>query len=219
MNDRTFWARWIAANGVAEAIGLGTTFVLGMAAAPLLEDMHGIGAAIAAAGAAVLLGIFLEGVVVGWMQGAVLRQRRSGIPLRSWVWATAVGAGIAWLIGMIPSTTFALMQDAGSAETVEEPDAALQLLFAAGLGAVTGPILGVAQWRVLRRHMARSARWLWANALAWAVGMPVIFAGMDRVPWDGSALERALALYAVCLIAGLVVGAIHGAILARLTRP
>ena len=89
-------------------------------------------------------------------------------------------------------------------------------LLAAGLGLAAGPILGVAQWTVLRRFVNRGGRWLWANALAWAVGMPVIFLGMDRVPWNGHPLAAILSIYAICTIVGVVVGAVHGRVLVQL---
>jgi hypothetical protein len=88
-------------------------------------------------------------------------------------------------------------------------------LLAAGLGLLAGPIFGVAQWTVLRRFVNRSGRWLWANAVAWTIGMPVIFLGMDQVPWSGHPLGVVLWIYAVCAIAGAVVGAVHGRILTQ----
>lgn len=66
--------------------------------------------------------------------------------------------------------------------------------------------------------MRDAARWLWANTAAWAVGMPLIFFGMDHVPWQGPALARALALFGVCAVTGLAVGAIHGRVLVGLLR-
>jgi hypothetical protein len=48
--------------------------------------------------------------------------------------------------------------------------------------------------------------------------MPVIFAGMGVVPWTGHSLVVALAVYLVCAVAGIVVGAIHGAVLVQLLR-
>ncbi len=62
----------------------------------------------------------------------------------------------------------------------------------------------------------RAGRWLWANAVAWAVGMPVIFLGMDRVPWNGHPAAIIVAMYAVCAVTGTVVGSIHGRFLLRL---
>ena len=40
-----------------------------------------------------------------------------------------------------------------------------------------GPILGTPQMFVLRRYARPAGRWVLANALAWAVGMPVVFLG------------------------------------------
>jgi hypothetical protein len=81
---------------------------------------------------------------------------------------------------------------------------------------LTGPILGFAQWSVLRHHVHSARSWLMANALAWAAGMTVIFAGMAYVPWGGRPIVMFVSLYAVCALAGLVVGAIHGRVLTRL---
>lgn len=101
-----------------------------------------------------------------------------------------------------------------------EPAPLVQYGLAVLLGLLTGPILGLAQWAVLRRAIAQHAgRWLWANAAAWAVGMPLIFLGMDFVPWDGGRMAMAAAIYAVCAATGVVVGAIHGRVLVTLTRP
>ncbi len=203
---------------MAEALGLGTTLALGVVLAPHVETLEGHAAVLGTALLAILLGIVLEGFVVGWFQGAVLHRRRPELSLRSWVIATAAGAGLAWLLGMIPSTLFALFSNAGPDVPTEEPGAAVQVMLAVLLGGITGPILGVAQWVVLRGRIARSLSWLWANALAWAVGMPIIFAGMDRVPWEEDVWSIVPVVYGVCLLTGLVVGAIHGVVMMRLTR-
>jgi hypothetical protein len=130
-----------------------------------------------------------------------------------------VGAGAAWILGMIPSTVMALQTPAPTAATATEPPAIVQYALALGLGVVTGPLLGFAQWTVLRRLVPRAGRWLWANALAWGVGMPLIFVGMNLVPWSGSGFQVAVALYGVCAVTGAVVGAIHGRTLERLIAP
>jgi hypothetical protein len=119
---------------------------------------------------------------------------------------------------MIPSTIMSLQPSDPTASPPEIPPG-LQYLMAAGLGAVSGPILGSAQWFVLRRYVPRAGHWLWANALAWAIGMPLIFAGMDLVPWSGPVVPLAAGLYLVTGGTGLVVGAIHGRVMAVLTEP
>lgn len=212
------YARWIVANGIAEMLGLGTTFVLGGALAPRLALVSGLVETLGTAVAAVVLGIVLEGVVVGWLQGRVLHDW-IGVSTAAWTRATAAGAGLAWTLGMLPSTVLSLTaasSSPGDAAPPFEPGPGLTLLLASALGLVTGPILGALQGRVLRQARPDVRGWPWANALAWAFGMPVIFAGMDRVPWNGPASARVAALYLVCLAAGLVVGAVHGAVLRRL---
>ena len=218
VNDRTFIGQWVAANGLAEALGLGTTFVLGGAAAGLTSADQGAAAVLGAALLAIALGVVLEGVFVGLAQGVVLNRRRPDVPLRSWVFATMWGAGLAWTLGMIPSTAVALSAAPAVEATAVEPARPVVLLLAAALGLVTGPVLGVAQWVVIRRRFERAGAWLWANAVAWSVGMTVIFAGMDLVPWDGPAAARMGAIYSTCLVAGVLVGCVHGPVLARLTR-
>lgn len=135
-----FYGRWVAANGAAEAVGLGTTLALGGLAARALERHPGPGAVLLGALAAVVCGVMLEGVLVG-----------------------------------------------------------------------------LAQVRVLKRHVAHPYRWLWANALAWALGMLLIFAGMDRVPWSQGLPAIITAVVLVCALAGLAVGAVNGWFLMRMT--
>jgi hypothetical protein len=52
--------------------------------------------------------------------------------------------------------------------------------------------------------------------LAWAAGMPVIFWAMDAVFQQPSLLRGIPLLAAALLLTGAVVGAIHGAFLAKL---
>jgi hypothetical protein len=216
----TFYSQWIAANGWAEAAGLGTTLLLGRAAAPLLEQDAGPGTVVLGGIAAVILGILLEGVVVGSAQARVLRASLHGLSAAGWIKATMLGAGVAWLLGMVPSTVAALAATgpSSSAAPPTEPPATVQYGLALLLGAVTGPVLGLGQWLVLRRYVARAGRWIVANAVAWALGMVVIFLGMDQVPWWRGGLQVVIGVYLVCGAAGLVVGAIHGWILRDLLR-
>lgn len=219
MRDR-FYARWILANAIAESVGLGATLFLGQFADTLLGDTPGASTIIAAAAAAVLFGIVLEGVLVGAAQGWVLHRFLPSLSIRNWTIATAVGAGIAWLLGMVPSTVIALHEIAAPAESTAgsaPPELAswLQYLAAMAMGLVLGPVLAIAQVRVLKRHALRPYGWLWANAVAWAAGMTIIFVGMDWVPWNAGHELIALAILFVCGASGAAVGAIHGRYLRR----
>lgn len=211
----TFYRRWIVANGSSEAFGLGTTFLIGRAIAPWLAS-RGSADALLGAVTAVALGTLLEGVVVGAAQERVLRGMLPDLRPRAWTIATALGAGVAWLIGMVPSTVLSLFAPSEGVTPPTEPPAVVQYPLAVVLGLVAGPILGSAQSIVLRRHTTRAGPWLWANAAAWGAGMPVIFLGMNLVPWSRGGVAAAAAIYAVCGAAGLLVGAIHGRVLLRL---
>ena len=216
--DSEFYRKWIAANGWAEAGGLGGTLVIGYALASSLDRAVGTTAILAGALGAIALGTLLEGVLVGAAQANVLHHRLHSLSRRAWVTASAVGAGLAWTLGLLPSTLMALSgSDAGGPAPVE-PSPLVKYLLAAALGAVTGPILGLAQWTVLRRRVRHAAQWLVANAGAWAVGMVLVFAGMDVVPWSLGPIAIVPSIGLVCLATGLAVGAIHGRTLLWLTR-
>ena len=81
-----------------------------------------------------------------------------------------------------------------------------------------GPVLGFAQWLVLRRFVSHAALWMPANALAWAFGMAVIFASIDPAISGGFGLLSVVILGLTLACAGAVVGAIHGLALVWLLR-
>jgi hypothetical protein len=201
-----WWLRWVAANAGAELVGLGGSALLWAVGLLYWNDRLGVipGAILVVVGATLL-----EGTAVGVAQWAVLRSRLPRLTLASWWIATGLGALVAWTLGMIPSTMMDLTSGANGAPPFEMSDA-LQGVLAAGMGFVLGPILGLPQWRVLRRHVATAGWWIPANALAWAAGMPLVFAG---VGWaiDAPSLPLAVVWVAVALLlAGAAVGAIHG---------
>ena len=217
--DSEFYRQWITANGWAEAGGLGGTLVIGWVLASSLDRVAGTTAILAGALGAIVLGTLLEGVVVGAAQAKVLHHRLHSLSRPAWVTASAIGAGLAWTVGLLPSTVMALAgHDASPASVPVEPSPLVKYMLAAVLGAVTGPILGLAQWTVLRRRVRHAARWLVANAGAWAVGMVLVFAGMDVVPWSLGPIAVVPSIGLVCLATGLAVGAIHGRTLLWLTR-
>lgn len=57
-----------------------------------------------------------------------------------------------------------------------------------------------------------------ANALAWACGMVVIFAGIDLALGDGFSPSVVLSLALTLACAGALVGAVHGLALVWLLR-
>ena len=161
-----------------------------------------------------LLGAF-EGAVVGLAQWLVLRQRLPGLTRRSWVWATIIGAVATWFLGMLPGTIMSVIGNDGG--DLPDLDGTEALVMETALAIMLGAILAIPQWWVLRRHVGMAGWWLPANALAWAVAMPLIILAAG-LPLPNS-LFPLLAIAAAMIVGvGAVTGAIHGAVLVRLLR-
>jgi hypothetical protein len=208
-----FWGRWVAANALAELVGLGGSAAVAVGLATTTDSLGAAGVLLMAV-AMIAIGTFLEGVLVGLLQGRVLRRALPALPPRAWVGATALGAGVAWTLGMVPSSVMQLVMD-GTAQADSQPPVisdALQLLLAAGMGIVLGPFLAVPQWRVLRRYVAGAGWWVPANSAAWAVGMVLVFQAAGSTPWPLSVATLAGPVVLLTL-AGAAVGAVHGAAL------
>jgi hypothetical protein len=212
--DWKLWFQWILANTVAETVGLGGTLLIGILLLSNAEKTVGVAAA---AALAVLAGTLIEGTVVGTMQWLVLRHPLKSMRWRSWALATALGAFVAWTLGMIPSTFFLPGADAGTTSSVQMSDLMIYAL-AAVMGLALGAILGVPQWLVLRRYVQKAGWWVLANALAWLLGMVVVFIGTSFIPAGAIALQVALLLLLFIVAAGATVGAVHGLALIWLLR-
>jgi hypothetical protein len=211
-----FWLRWVIANAFAELLGLGVVAAAGYLVVSRFGEPASPLAAVATAAVFVGLGGF-EGLVLGVAQHRVLQ--RALPALTGWVRATVVGALAAWLLGMLPSTIISLLPgEAGP--TPPEIDDTVQLLAAAGLGIVAGPALAFFQWRRLRVAVpARAWSWLPANAVAWALGMPVVFLAADLASRQSGVLPIATTVACALFAAGAIVGAVHGAFLAWAILP
>lgn len=204
----SFPVRFAIANGVAELVGLGAVGALvGWLVGALGPEHPAFGASVIAAGA-------LEGAIVGAVQSGLVRERLPGIRSAAWIAATIAGALVAWSLGMLPSSL--LGDGGGEAAPAPQIPPAVELLLAAVLGAVTGPVLGGFQAAALRRHTPRWPTWILANAIAWAAAMPIVFAAAGGMPAHGpDAAWIALAL-ASLFAAGFVAGAIEGLFLERI---
>ncbi len=213
-NEQHLWLRWTLANGLSELLGLGATFaVIGLLVSRIgTQTMSGI-----------LLSSFLtvvsgaiEATLVGLAQHWAMRPWFPGISRISWWIATLIGALLGYMLGYLPSTLISLGQTTAQA-TQAEPPQWLTLLLAAALGAVAGAVLSFAQWLALRGRARRAGSWIPANMLAWACGMPIIFEGMDLAFKQGQLWQSVLVIAGAILVAGLVVGAIHGRFLVMMT--
>ncbi|MEZ4737551.1 MAG: hypothetical protein R3E79_61530 [Caldilineaceae bacterium] len=104
---------------------------------------------------------------------------------------------------------------AETATTAPPPEMsdALTYTLAALMGLVLGPVLALPQWWVLRRYVDQARPWIGANALAWALGMPVIFGVMGVIPSGAVTGWTVVIVLCGLALAGAVVGAVHGIVL------
>lgn len=215
MNNYQLWKRWTLANASSEMIGLGTTFAItGMFFASVGEGNTVWGVVLSFA-VAVASGA-VEATFVGLAQWWAMKPRFSSIGGFEWWRATFFGALIAYVLGYLPSTIMSLGEATSSSAPMAEPAQWIVLLLAAGMGAVGGAVLSFAQWLVLRGKVQRTGMWIPANMLAWTLGMPVIFWGIDMAFRIPALWQSVLFMAGTLFSAGAIVGGIHGLALVRL---
>ena len=197
---------WVLLCGAAEALGM--TAAAGAARATDAVLTHvgtGTGALAAALGLILAAGA-VEALAVGSVQARQLRRRLPDLRVRRFVVVTVVVAGLCWAAGAVPSLT-----SAGTAGTtdVAGPAWPLLLLAGAGLGAVTGTLLGWAQSRTLPPYARRHGTWVGASAAGWVPAMAVIMvgAGTPDVDWP------LLVVLAWAALTGAVAGSLLGLVL------
>jgi hypothetical protein len=212
-DKKILWWRWTIANGLAELIGLGGTFVvIGLLFSGIdTQKTSGIllSFAVAIASGAI------EATIVGLAQWWAMQPWFTMISRFAWWRGTLIGALLAYGLGYLPSTLMS-MGEAVAQTPQAEPPAWVVMLLAAGMGAVAGVVLAFAQWLALRGKVERAGLWIPANALAWAAGMPVIFWGMDLGFEMAEVWQSVLVVAGALLAAGLIVGGIHGRFLVML---
>jgi hypothetical protein len=216
-NQRQLWFRWVSANALGELFGLGLTFLITGFAFSKLENQQTMTAILLSFVFAVTSGA-VEATLVGLAQWWAMRPWFPAIGRFAWWRGTLIGALIAYVLGYLPSTLMSLGEATSQSAPVAEPPQWIILLLAAGMGAVGGAVLSFAQWLALRGKVRRAGLWIPANMLAWFLGMPIIFWGVD-LAFKMSALWQSILLMAgILLIAGAVVGAIHGRFLVSLAK-
>ena len=212
------YLRWVGANALGELIGLGATFAIGVGLFSGLAESPGLLPTLLTALLMTASGV-IEGGVVGWLQWQVLREAFPMVMRGVWVRATILGAVVAWALGAVTMVIGSLSASSGE-QTMQEPDPTFMLVMEVSMGLAAGLILAFPQWRVLRYAVKRSWVWLPANSLAWGLGMPLVFAGVDQA-MAASSLWVAVALFALhLLLSGTLAGAVHGLALVWLrSRP
>jgi hypothetical protein len=206
--------RWITVTVLGEAIGFGGAMALGRGVIALVgEPDVGPMAEILILGLSAVAGL-VEGACLGLAQWLVLRRVFPRLPLRHWVLATALGAALAWVIGM----------SAGSHTPNQPPPAPVLAAIVVAGGLVVGALLGAAQALALRRHIAGVpgvsgvGPWILASAVGWMIGLMFAFVGVALTPEPGTSLYN-VGVMVVCGAAMAIAPAIAtGRVLQDLAR-
>jgi hypothetical protein len=116
-----------------------------------------------------------EGCVLGYAQSRIIKKVIPQINPKQWILATTLAAGVAWLIGMLPSTLYPFIKNIS-----------LVLLIPSGitLACILLLSIGYAQYIVLRPFVKNAGIWIWGNILAWVAGLGVLTFFMSIAP-DG----------------------------------
>lgn len=113
--------------------------------------------------------------------------------------AAALWARLAYRL--VGDTTF-LSPSANGAPS-SEPALPIVLAGSVVFGALAGAAFGFAQWLVLRRHAADARRWITANAVGWALGLPWAFLAGDLA----DVRQSVSIAVAIGVLAGMLMGA------------
>ncbi len=177
-----FWLWWVLASTVGLAVGMVVrplafyvvgawlTWGGGIEVVFALDDVVAYEVAVVLSGA-------LGGTSVGIAQWLVLRRRvaRAGW----WVLASSVGLAVGMVVGpdIIPDLSRA------------EPTFVVGIAQVALRGVRDGASMGIAQWLVLRRRVARGGWWVLASTVGLAVGVLFsVAAGVIYAPITGGVL-------------------------------
>jgi hypothetical protein len=178
--------RWITVTVLGEAIGFGGAMAVGRGVFSLVgEPGTGALAELFMLGLSATAGL-VEGACLGLAQWLVLRRIFPRLPLRHWVLFTAVGAALAWVIGM----------GAGTHAPALAPPAVVLVVIIMAAGLVLGALLGAAQALALRRHIGGVGPWIFASALGWMIGLLFAFIGVAMTPEPGASLYNVAVMVA-----------------------
>ena len=235
--DRRLWLWWALCSVGAQSVWGGLLFLLPFLAVSISEVLPSLDLDLGAIPAIIgqiigiigwALGGLIQGLVVGFVQRWVLRRR---VPYKSWgAWglATAIGtllaATPAFLIvylhtlPLFEKMLIAMLTTYTPAPLEIKTALSVSFVFSwiAWLGTVSGPILGLAQWWVLRDNARKAGWWILVHTGAWLLITAVALVAGTSEPGRPYISEN------WALVAGMGViplaYAAQGLVLARLLR-
>ncbi|MGB6297015.1 MAG: hypothetical protein WBF90_12645 [Rivularia sp. (in: cyanobacteria)] len=201
-NSLKLWERWVIASTIAQIIGWFIAAYLTQAIDKFgIENIYQI---------LLLLGT-LEGLLLGFAQWLVLRRhiRYAGY----WILFTTAGVLISWFMGLTVSAVIGLFYAANLHQKITTLIEEVALL-----GAAVGTVIGYAQWLILKTVSKQAIWWVFANALAWTLGVVVAFIGAGiETPFFN--IHASLIAIATGGLMGIVISSITGIFLVWLLKP
>jgi len=149
----------------------------------------------------------VEGACLGTGQALALNATGINLPQRRWIAATALGAMIAWAIGLLPSTL--------PAPAWDDP---VVLSSAIALGTLLLLAMPALQAAVLAYAGRPAWSWLGISAIAWLTGLLWTLAPMPLVDESAPPLLVLAAFGAAGVLMALTVAAITGSWVVRVVK-
>jgi serine/threonine-protein kinase len=177
-----FWFLWVLATFVATVI---------------IQAVFGISDNI---GGFVLAGA-IGGAVIGFAQWLVLRQQIDNAGW--WILATLAGRAIGWAADWV---TFSVVLRTITIMGVAERNTSIILADTAST-IVSGALIGVAQWLVLRQQVHRAGWWVPATSASRMMGLTIFWILAERMDWTVARVMNEM-----------TIGAVTGAVLIVLLR-
>lgn len=211
-----YWWKWTINCGIGELLGITAAAMMAFGITYYLGEPETTSDK--------LLGLFImlfagliEGFILGTLQWKVLKMKFPDISYRKWTNVTILVAMIGWFIGTV-SSLFLVEVEEISGGALAEPIASMTLIYASFLGLFLGALFGYSQWLVFKQYALHTAKWIWANALGWAVAMTIIFF-FATLP-DSNTSTLVILGYGIIggILAGLTVGAITGFFLNQIVK-
>ena len=199
---RTLRRSWILASTIGETVA----FLVPALVAVVAFELHP-----ALTLLLMVLAGGLEGLILGAAQSVVLGREFLGFSRTSWAGATALGAGLAWFLGMLPGTFY---------DTWSSWPLAVSIATGVVLGVALLATIGLAQYAVLRRHVARARTWPPVVGTAWLAGLGILL-GITTPLWrEGQATALVVGIGALGGLAmAVTVAVVTGLWLVRLVYP
>jgi hypothetical protein len=206
--------RWLALCAIAELFGIASAAVWFGAINVWAGEPEALTLRIAA-WFLMSLAAVPEGLILGGLQAHGLRWFFTSVSAARWIGATIAVGFLGWGIGtFIPMFVVDEAVMANGAEPGLAATALYSLVFGLGVGAV----FGLAQAWALPAEARGRGLWVLANAIGWAIGLPLIFIAA-KIAGDQSGWIMRVALWACGGIgAGASVGIATGIGLVWMTK-